>query len=243
MNKAFEKDPTPKSYRRPTQNYYRRPSTTRRPPTTRRPTTTHFTTTTTRRTSTRKTTTSIQTSITNRNNFERLPLRKRVNFDIFKSKQIISSLNNPKVTPDFFQPRVTLKYSALNGIYLLSVTVYKLSFDLLLLKYPWIIKENPNDFLNFMKSIYWARVFWVIPFIFNSYLFLISPGKSRNFCNPNSDTWRDRLGSSCAQYLSWGWCTTEGGYGPNWKPLWKKFENYLTDDFDARNCPQCGCQR
>jgi len=145
LNKAFEKDPTPKSYRRPTQNYHRRPFTTRRPTTSRRLTTTRSTTTTTKRTSTRQTTTTKQTK-TIQNNFERLPL---------------------------------------------------------------------------------------------------SPGKnqSRNFCNPNSDTWRDRLGSSCAQYLSWGWCTAEGGYGQNWKPLWKNFENYLNDDFDARNCPECGCQR
>jgi len=73
----------------------------------------------------------------------------------------------------------------------------------------------------------------------------LNPARSPagTFCNPNADSWRDRLGTSCAQYRDWDWCTSEGGYGDKWKPLWKNFETYATGDFDARACPECGCLR
>ena len=62
-------------------------------------------------------------------------------------------------------------------------------------------------------------------------------------CNPDAASWLDTDQKTCKDYVSYYYCTTDGGYGGNWtynRPG-TTFADFESDGFTALNCVECGC--
>jgi hypothetical protein len=53
--------------------------------------------------------------------------------------------------------------------------------------------------------------------------------------------WSDDWNSGCANYYVEGWCTSSGGYGPNWQSEWGTFSEQQADGIGPdQACCRCG---
>lgn len=72
------------------------------------------------------------------------------------------------------------------------------------------------------------------------------PVDTSGVCNPNSDTWTDSSGNTCAVYGNAQACTTDGELGPYWAdngmdPADVDLYSVGNDGYSPWNCPECGC--
>ena len=51
----------------------------------------------------------------------------------------------------------------------------------------------------------------------------------------------DSEGFNCNSYLAEEWCSPNGGYGKNWNNNWGTISDWGIDEYDALDCPECGC--
>merc|ERR1711874_408985 len=60
-------------------------------------------------------------------------------------------------------------------------------------------------------------------------------------CSDKPSGWKGTEGSTCADYGTKQWCTTDGGYGSGWKDEWGKFDKWAVNGVSADvACCVCG---